>query len=824
MKKGGDMNYFISIFFVASVLVSALHAEPDIVDLKDTSSILKMEYQDLSPAYGCLWFKEPILYNMFRLRMIKNDPINALVKRLFFLNYDLVNFNAQPNPQRLEAHITANIIGSMVGLIRKHQNLLEEEIKNNLETAISKSLQELEKKGNKNLETDEAKAKIKGQIRISHLNTYKKNVSSKLKVELEKLLKNNDELSTRFRAALQEAATNIQDKISDTDDNIESLKTSKNPEKDTMIDQLEETRKKLQTKYLDLEKSLNKDWKNSYGGHCSRLVDSTVAAFKVCDNESYLDTTLINILLGFAWAKSFSRKDLRDYFAALYSVLNENAFSDISFLDNENWLTTKFTEKDYLDFKVNFENDPVNFIKNVEQSVFFYYGYRRFVVKLPEKIRYSNDAKYLGKIFPDCGETTLRNAFNIIAYDPDTGTFSHERLVKLNITHDKLLAFYEKYYQPISQQYPQAHNDFAAIVSNLSDIIYVHTDPKSDLNYEIGTDNDGQKAAINFNKLIAHFTGQTSLQDLFALAKKNLGIESSFKSVDYKKDSKVADIAMTIRNYEYNWHFSPKHIDLEVPSLHQSWPTHITPKSLKEDNATLTWLSLFSDTIDQASPAQLFHYYVCKNLRDLSVAKNIFRNIVTNPQFNLFISDLYFYFPSRDAFAKKTFFDAVPSGSISDVVSAIVASDYLANDQLAQSNIIQLIINKKYADKFETFINKTMPGIENETNKWNIIKLMIKDNIADKFNNAISQALSTLKTDRFKCEIVEALVDKNLTEKFESTIDATIRGITDDMSKPDIIETMVINGIGIKFKPALEKLLSTMDETEANDYRGRLGF
>ncbi|MBF0208679.1 MAG: hypothetical protein HQK53_17560, partial [Oligoflexia bacterium] len=81
-------------------------------------------------------------------------------------------------------------------------------------------------------------------------------------------------------------------------------------------------------------------------------------------------------------------------------------------------------------------------------------------------------AEYKGEHFPDCGETSLRNIFNVFLYDSTAQLLRVELLDKLAangfVVSDKLIEFYKKYPGIDLQNSLNARKDWALVVSNLN--------------------------------------------------------------------------------------------------------------------------------------------------------------------------------------------------------------------------------------------------------------------------------------------------------------------------------------------------------------------
>lgn len=805
--------YSIIVFFCNSTL----HAEPDIVDLKDTSSILNAEYQDLSPAYGCLWYKEPILYNMYRLRLLENDPVNALVKRLFFLNNDMINFNPQHNQQRLETHLTPEIISSIVGYIWQSKNINVNQ--KDIGTEVEKIYEKTQGKTSK----ENIRAGVIAKKRTAAITDFSRNIT--------KLLNNNKTLNQAFKAGLEKSIAEMELKTGNPNDETESPSD------------LQETIDKLKQRISPGQ------WDKSYKGFVEAFAKSVTDVLQICDNQTYLDNTLTNILLGFVWAKSFTKKDLLTYFKGLHSVLGDDAFSNLSFNNNDteqSWLNANFSHDDYVAFKANFNKNPIDFMKNTEQAIFYYYGFRKYEAKFPEKINYLNAVRYKDKSFSNCGETLLLNMFNMLAYDANLGLFSVDRLKKIGVIDQNLLNFYKEYSNPTSHQFLETHNAFASIVSDLPGVVYKHADPT----YEITAQGNGEKGFENFNNIIKHFTGQPSLQKLFEKATLELMLNASFSEPVINKVVKSVFIDMTIGTYKFKWKFTQNHFDLEAPKIAQLWPSASTLPLLKDTH--LSYFCLYGGLIDPSSRAQFYHYCVCKKLQDVYLTVNLLRLLVTSNNYNnysTFVKDLYNFFPSQDVFAQNLFFNQFSDTVFSEFITNNMIQSTLSDTQKAgiitniigrnltgkfteyinamaktihedsvKAAIIRALIERGLIDTFPEYINANLPTIKEEQLNASLIGLIMTKGITNKFSEYIQLKLPTIKEIALNASIIKTMLQTDMADQYYDHINSMLPKIKDEFDIREIVQKIIEKNLAVKFKSAIDSMLPLLRNEAGNRY------
>ena len=114
---------------------------------------------------------------------------------------------------------------------------------------------------------------------------------------------------------------------------------------------------------------------------------------------------------------------------------------------------------------------------NPELATFIGYSWWTYENPYPILLSYA-DAVYQGRSFPDCGETTLRNFFNILLYNPkeqifDIKKFSTVIQARKGKFSQELIDYYLKYDTTGSQTSQEARNDWAAVTSNLASVNYL---------------------------------------------------------------------------------------------------------------------------------------------------------------------------------------------------------------------------------------------------------------------------------------------------------------------------------------------------------------
>ena len=191
-------------------------------------------------------------------------------------------------------------------------------------------------------------------------------------------------------------------------------------------------------------------------------------------NALYPEHVVEQALLAFFWKKAETRDDLQSFSRALGNEISTSKRREDAQIFNKDL---------YLDLQKRFLNAPEpstsEVFLNPESIVFAGYGWSIYENPYPQLISYSN-ACFMGKSFPDCVETSLRNFFNVFFYDASNHCFDvqggakrvHENGGEIS---DELIAYYKKYRTLSSQMSQSARDDWAKLVSNVKHVHYLKT-------------------------------------------------------------------------------------------------------------------------------------------------------------------------------------------------------------------------------------------------------------------------------------------------------------------------------------------------------------
>ena len=211
------------------------------------------------------------------------------------------------------------------------------------------------------------------------------------------------------------------------------------------------------------------------------LPDSYISEYKL---------EIFYIILVILWYKFNNKAGIREY----YQSLNKYLLDDFKIIIPDDYANTLFTY-----------NDLINPSKDFYSILaYVYYKTVNSIQLLKyESVEYTKNictsCTRSGCYFPDCGETMLRNFFNIIFYDVVNNSFNYKRLCELEAT-DELKEFYTKFNSFILQSSNDKINIFnkelnardawSIIISNLPNVNYIQTCELNDgeiYNFELNT-------------------------------------------------------------------------------------------------------------------------------------------------------------------------------------------------------------------------------------------------------------------------------------------------------------------------------------------------
>ncbi len=494
-------RYFFNIkmFLSLSLLINGLmQAEIPFTWINSLYGVTGNNHQ-LSLINGLVWYRQNIVKNMYDIWVkqpatMKNDTIK-LVEEIFYLQRDGVSFLPTKRADKLATYFTLSLVGSITAVIqeyRKKDKYNKDTFVADIQGTISKAL--LEKlQGQKNALNEKIAIFKEHTILLKTIEELKNFSDKKINVhQVSKEVKSY--FKQQFAAEFDKITNNLipdklvilKDKQERREKEYPELKNLSGKPKIKIIDKMTYESRALE-KVIQVE---------AYTNLAELLVGSVEESTKGNSNEHYIPYTTEQILLAFVWAKSNTREDCKEFFDALgQDYVDQNALN--------NWINTKpeYTRKDYNDFQDNLnkidQKEIAQFVMaNYETAVFAVRAYYMWDQTLPfvfagTTVEYIKDGKVYS--FADCGETSLRNFFNIILKNLGEGKFDINYLLNAKSVSDTILLkiseilikFYKKNFSFDNVTSLQLYNDWTYVVEDLNGVQYVEPSNEGKRFYEI---------------------------------------------------------------------------------------------------------------------------------------------------------------------------------------------------------------------------------------------------------------------------------------------------------------------------------------------------
>jgi len=579
---------FNARFFLSFVLAfnGLVHAEIPFTWIKGLYAVTGTNYQ-LSAVNGLVWYRQNIVKNMYDIWIRqaegkKNNTIK-LIEEIFYLQRDGVSFLPTKRPDKLATYFTHGDIGQLIASMQIYR---------------------------KNKNKDEFVMLIGDMSRTPRAQKAVLNEKNTAFKEHPNLLKAIEEIDRFFQEKI-----NVQQVSKDTKIyfkqkfGVEIDKISKNliPDRLLTLQGMRQQREKVYPELTTVQGTPRKkmiaqmayDLKlleiatkvESFDNLVQLLVGSLEESMEGNPNEYYIPYTTEQILLAFLWAKSDTREDFKAFFDALgQDYVNQKALDD--------WVNKKpeYTTADYVDFRQTFDKttvkDVMEFIgKEYETAIFAVRAYYMWYQALPfvfagTTVEYEKDGVIYS--FADCGETSLRNFFDIILKNLIAGKFdmsyllnakSVDNTIPLKIS-DKLVGFYDKHFSFDNITSLKLYNDWTYVVEDLPDVNYLEPREQNQRFYEINSGVSNILQVLN-NLLFGNNEAfkKLSKKDQLDLICKQLSRDNftlSWYAVDDKDDSVDVnthdfltlkfEIEINKKKVFFEWKFEEKHFILSTQS------------------------------------------------------------------------------------------------------------------------------------------------------------------------------------------------------------------------------------------------------------------
>ncbi len=445
------------MFFIST----NLRPEIAFTQIKGLYNSIPADKKQCSPLNGFNWWHIGIIENFYRFGDESHNTIK-LIQEIFYLQPDNITFDVTTLPRKVAKYFKASTYGKIIALLDKYKNPLtpakQQQLKAELYTTIISDLN-----------FDQLVAQAQESIAEAR---------DKLQ-EVEQLAQRRRKLNVlivRYQKKLQENGPNDtwQKNIATAEEELQKI--------EPLVAQRKEIERSIHAG--DLSKQRLDDF-----------ITYLVGSLQETNTHQYVAYTTHTILLAALWKIAQSKADFALYFKTVDPAIP---------IDPVLW-NQEFSRAEFEIFNAQLEKDP-SFINN-DYELSSFYGLARQAWAsdlLPIIISGIADARYTaaGKeyLFADCGESSLRNFFDIIIFNPQKEIFDFQLLL---ITAEKngltilpaLRQYYARYNQMPYIQTKPYYDAWVLIAAALPGVEYNHPE-----DYEISP---GLSNMLNaFNPLI----------------------------------------------------------------------------------------------------------------------------------------------------------------------------------------------------------------------------------------------------------------------------------------------------------------------------------
>ena len=727
MLKINKFILYLAIFFQISFWPQ-LTAEIPFTEIKGLYTVVNPKYNYLSPLNGFNWWKTKHIENMYRFGT-ESDATIKLIQDIFYLQGDDVTFDVTTLNKKPAKHFTAATIGKILALLLPISRTepvsedTEKELAIKLKSIISDDInfEKLVSKQQKKVEELREKFEIL-------------NEAKKIDTEKKKLTENMEELNNELRKLEKEKGV---DKTK-RKEIVEKLAMGKK-----QITDLNAVSKKLieNDEYKKAQKDIDKEnlQQKSLDNLVSYIIDSIKETIEG-QNQKYITYATDFLFLACLWKKADSKSEFLEYFRQFpneYRIVIENLLSDKQI--QENWLKNNYSLSDYDQLKKEYlqiDLTPEFISNNYEDLSFYGLGSKALGKFFPPIISSIGDAKfkYNGKIyeFNDCGETSLRNFFDILIYNRENKkldvsiltNLETEKNLKLN---SGLIEFYSKPgHDTISNlEVRSYYDDWTYVVSNLPNVSY-HKDAVCEINPGITNllrvlnnlifGNDEKFEKIRKSEKLDILVEKLSRKEF----KINWRVKNDEKKTVNDKDTKITLIFTINEKIEFEWEFLHNHFVIKAKEV----------GSDKKDLSEILATSIKNNISFNLIPLNLLGWF--NNIDDLNLILEIFKDkYVIIPYY----IDLYFSQNLKNNENKlkiiKDFANLkLISSDINNLIGTLIKQ--LPNDTHFNYDAAHAVISNKMSSIYST-IKDRLKNLQSEQRK-KIIEMILSENIEELFD------------------------------------------------------------------------------------------
>lgn len=798
------------------MVVNFAYADIPLTELAGMSTCMKPGYELYAPAMGALYWYSPFVRNLYEYGPEESAMVQ-LVKQLFFVHQDNIAFDVTYSPTKVARYFEPTHVGQILGYLNLYSKKLES-LNENLDKLIKGIVQDKTKEIKTALVQQSEKTVARHQKEAKSL--------------LDKLITDpENDLPQEKIAPLQSASA--------PDLNLKKIRDLLKPfQKKSQIQEFFKTINLLSQLQGELKKEVKSaditnvhllaevGIKTKSFVQERALADLLVTALHEEQKQLYPEGTIAGLLLAWLWKHSNTKDDVETYLTS-FAVTLDKTTQDV--FDKEKLMTHPYSQTTYEDLK---QKSP-NAIKqlSLEELLFAYHGYDLYGNPLPPIIYMTSGVKTIcTETFADCGETSLRNFFNALLYNPTAITpekFDAALLEKLK-ARSSLIEFYKKYKSTENIALKESHNEWGTVVSGLPQV-----------NYGRAGGCEINAGVANMLKVIGNLIpGIATFEDLKAILKKqNIDFDYSWAiPLDAKSDN-VNKLTINIKKpnisaFELSWVFKPLHFEMDYPvtqfvtyrktyrdaililinQLNEKilqWPLIILDAQFGQDINIL--LKAFRGSVN---PLQICLTSNTTSWQDkLNFAKIIAQHMeptVRNP----ILLKIYAKLPD-DIHELQQFYREIGSVIAKDpelLKGILDSSKTEVQKAITIDQILKLAIQTGQRETQDTlslydWIKKTLPTLTNDLTRQHAIKSILDIGIArDEFDSAkalytwVQNTLPMIKNDHFKSDIIKSILNlaipvddqaRELMKLLYTGIQNSLSSFHDDWNKYETIQVIL---------------------------------
>lgn len=690
-------NFMHKIIFCILFFSLNVKAEIPVGEIENLASVLKAEYENLSPIWGAIFWKTNYVENIYRFA--SGSSTKKLVQQdLFFLQFDGVTFDATNHPLLPAYYFDASIIGKLILAFVEYRNDLNElEVKKE-----SEEYKNLTKK----------RDSLLNKLKYSR-GDEKSDIAGQLKIIKEQLAQLSNKLvNNKFKQKITQIINEINFNSQKVEDFYKQIinRLSTVSQKDLI------EIKEKQEFITDTNKQ-----KKLYEINKRNLVEHLFFSITNDEGNLFPVNNTIWILLSFLWVRSDKKIEFWNYFKEL-SKGSFDFFNNVDFLEKseskELFLQSTFTREDYN----NFYNGKFRVKENLqEQLVFLFLGFDVYKNMLPPEIYFKSGVRYKNASYSDCGGTSLLNFFNLLLYDSDKKLFDTSVINNLDPS-EKLIIFYKKYKAP--DEMPdtlELHNDWAQVVSGLKGDLY----RDDGCNIKGGINNKGiNRISLIIQQLLPGLKMVVG-GSVFEKLSNFLKTKGIMFVVKQKNEDAFQELSIFLKKeymespFRANWFFEFNHYVFEFPLAENV-------RFLSQDsNADIKseWKK------EKKTKYNIIKHLILSKCLDLEFMSFYFSPIY-NPIYNKYKILFRFFKPINDRDAVQIIKDIVVENDLKDLKIGFILNLYkfLPDDYHTQKEVLRFLAKipfKRYQDlmpmwgiytKMSEFISS--PSLFKEHEKW----------------------------------------------------------------------------------------------------------